>query len=368
MSTTTQVRVLTGTWQLDPVHSAVDFEVALPGRHVQGRVPRGRRASSTVDGEQRPARGEREGLERRRQGREPERAPAVARLLRRRAASRASLHRRGHRPRRQRGRGARRDHDQGRHPARRGHRHGQLADGRPLRQRPDRSPAHRRRRPDRVRRQLEHAASERRAGARGRGSHRHRPAVREVGLAHDEDPRHLRQPPPRLPQHEAAARSGRARARRRRARALGRAEGGAAVRRGRRSRRGAGGRLASSREAIAGADAVLFATPEYNSSIPGAAEERDRLGFAADGDGALRNKPVAVIGASTGMFGAVWAQAELRKVLASAGARVLDGELPVPAAHTRFDEGGARRRGDPRASRRGRSSARRPPPLRAVAA
>ena len=54
----------------------------------------------------------------------------------------------------------------------------------------------------------------------------------------------------------------------------------------------------------------------------------------------LRNKPVAVIGASTGMFGAVWAQAELRKVLASAGARVLEGELPVLVAHTQFDEAG----------------------------
>ena len=55
---------------------------------------------------------------------------------------------------------------------------------------------------------------------------------------------------------------------------------------------------------------------------------------------ALRNKPVAVVGASTGAFGAVWAQAELRKVLAALGARVLDVELPVPHAHTRFDEGG----------------------------
>jgi chromate reductase, NAD(P)H dehydrogenase (quinone) len=53
----------------------------------------------------------------------------------------------------------------------------------------------------------------------------------------------------------------------------------------------------------------------------------------------LRNKPVAVVGASTGAFGAVWAQAELRKVLAALGARVLDFELPVPHAHTRFDEG-----------------------------
>jgi len=53
----------------------------------------------------------------------------------------------------------------------------------------------------------------------------------------------------------------------------------------------------------------------------------------------LRNKPVAVVGASTGGFGAVWAQAELRKVLATLGTRVLDVELPVPHAHTRFDQG-----------------------------
>jgi chromate reductase len=54
----------------------------------------------------------------------------------------------------------------------------------------------------------------------------------------------------------------------------------------------------------------------------------------------LRNKPVAVIGASTGAFGAVWAQAELRKVLAAVGARVVDGEVAVGHAPTRFDENG----------------------------
>jgi chromate reductase len=48
---------------------------------------------------------------------------------------------------------------------------------------------------------------------------------------------------------------------------------------------------------------------------------------------------VAVIGASTGMFGAVWAQAELRKVLAATGARVVEGEVAVGHAHTRFDDG-----------------------------
>jgi chromate reductase, NAD(P)H dehydrogenase (quinone) len=48
---------------------------------------------------------------------------------------------------------------------------------------------------------------------------------------------------------------------------------------------------------------------------------------------------VAVVGASSGVFGAVWAQAELRKVLAATGARVLDAELPVGQAATRFDDG-----------------------------
>ena len=52
---------------------------------------------------------------------------------------------------------------------------------------------------------------------------------------------------------------------------------------------------------------------------------------------ALRNKPVAVIGASTSMFGALWAQAELRKVLSASGARVIDAELAVATAHEAFD-------------------------------
>jgi chromate reductase, NAD(P)H dehydrogenase (quinone) len=50
----------------------------------------------------------------------------------------------------------------------------------------------------------------------------------------------------------------------------------------------------------------------------------------------LRGKPVAVVGASTSMFGAVWAQAELRKVLGAIGARVLDRHLPVAAARDAF--------------------------------
>jgi chromate reductase len=47
---------------------------------------------------------------------------------------------------------------------------------------------------------------------------------------------------------------------------------------------------------------------------------------------------VTVISASTGMFGGVWAQAELRKVLGATGARVVEGDVAVGHAHTRFDQ------------------------------
>jgi len=83
------------------------------------------------------------------------------------------------------------------------------------------------------------------------------------------------------------------------------------------------------RQAIAGADALLFATPEYNSSIPGALKNAIDWISRPAGQSVLRNKPVVVIGASTGMFGAVWAQAELRKVMGATGARVIEAELAV---------------------------------------
>jgi chromate reductase, NAD(P)H dehydrogenase (quinone) len=94
------------------------------------------------------------------------------------------------------------------------------------------------------------------------------------------------------------------------------------------------------RETVRAADAVFFTTPEYNSSIPGALKNAlDRLSRPI-ATNAMRNKPVAVIGASAGMFGAVWAQAELRKVLAAIGARVADGEVAVGHAMDRFDADG----------------------------
>jgi chromate reductase, NAD(P)H dehydrogenase (quinone) len=95
--------------------------------------------------------------------------------------------------------------------------------------------------------------------------------------------------------------------------------------------------VAELRKAIGDADAVLFATPEYNSSIPGVLKNAVDWASRPLATNPLRNKPVAVIGASTGMFGAVWAQAELRKVLGATGARVLEVELAVGHAHEHLD-------------------------------
>jgi chromate reductase len=91
------------------------------------------------------------------------------------------------------------------------------------------------------------------------------------------------------------------------------------------------------RASIESADGLLIATPEYNASIPG--QLKNALDWASRPfpGNALRRKPVAVVGASTGLFGAVWAQAELRKVLATAGADVLDDELAIGTAHEAFD-------------------------------
>ena len=91
------------------------------------------------------------------------------------------------------------------------------------------------------------------------------------------------------------------------------------------------------KRAIAKADAVLFATPEYNSSIPGVLKNAVDWASRPPTASPLRNKPVAVVGASTGMFGAVWAQAELRKVLAATGARVSEVEVAIGHAHEHLD-------------------------------
>jgi chromate reductase, NAD(P)H dehydrogenase (quinone) len=88
------------------------------------------------------------------------------------------------------------------------------------------------------------------------------------------------------------------------------------------------------RHAILEADGLLIATPEYNGSVPGVLKNAIDWASRPFPDNALKGKPVAVLGASTGLFGAVWAQADTRKALGIAGADVLEGELPVRQAHT----------------------------------
>jgi chromate reductase len=93
------------------------------------------------------------------------------------------------------------------------------------------------------------------------------------------------------------------------------------------------------RAAMRDADAVLVATPEYNHSIPGVLKNALDWASRPAGQSALNGTPAAVIGASTGMFGAVWAQAETRKVLGALGGRVVDEELPLPHAAQAYEDG-----------------------------
>jgi chromate reductase len=99
--------------------------------------------------------------------------------------------------------------------------------------------------------------------------------------------------------------------------------------------------VAHLRSSITSADAVLFATPEFNGSMPGQIKHLVDWASRPHGNGsALWSKPVAVVGASVTDYGAIWAQDHLRKALGIAGARVVDVELAVSRAHERFDTDG----------------------------
>src|SRR4051794_36591219 len=92
------------------------------------------------------------------------------------------------------------------------------------------------------------------------------------------------------------------------------------------------------REAVAAADAVIIATPEYNGSLPGVLKNAlDWVSRPFDTN-PFRGKPVAVMSASTGSFGALWAQNDLRRVLGTMGARVIESQVTVPYVHQRVDD------------------------------
>ena len=85
------------------------------------------------------------------------------------------------------------------------------------------------------------------------------------------------------------------------------------------------------RAAAADADAALVVTPEYNGSIPAAIKNAIDWLSRPFGDGALKDKPLAVIGGSYGQYGGVWAHDETRKSFGIAGPRVVESiKLSVP--------------------------------------
>lgn len=94
------------------------------------------------------------------------------------------------------------------------------------------------------------------------------------------------------------------------------------------------------KQELAAADAILFATPEYNASVPGALKNALDWVSRPLETNPLRDKPVAVVGTSQGVFGAAWAQAELRKILQTLGARVEERQLLVARAHHAFTPDG----------------------------
>jgi chromate reductase len=98
--------------------------------------------------------------------------------------------------------------------------------------------------------------------------------------------------------------------------------------------------VAELRRRIERADALLLVTPEYNGSITGVLKNAIDWASARHRGSWLRNKTVAVAGATTGQYGAIWAQQDLRRVLGIAGARVVGEEFPVSTASDKFDDEG----------------------------
>ena len=85
------------------------------------------------------------------------------------------------------------------------------------------------------------------------------------------------------------------------------------------------------RAAAADADAALVVTPEYNGSYPAVIKNAIDWLSRPFGDGALKGKPLAVIGGSFGQYGGVWSHADPRKAFGIAGPTVVETiKLSIP--------------------------------------
>ena len=89
------------------------------------------------------------------------------------------------------------------------------------------------------------------------------------------------------------------------------------------------------KKAITDSDAVLFVTPEYNRSIPGALKNAIDWASRPYGTNAFARKPSAVIGTSPGAIGTAVAQQQLRSVLSFCNSP----QMNSPEAYIQFSKG-----------------------------
>ena len=95
------------------------------------------------------------------------------------------------------------------------------------------------------------------------------------------------------------------------------------------------------KHAIAAADGVVFAAPEYNYSIPGGLKNALDWVSRPPPLSPLRGKPCGLVGAASGMAGTIRAQTHLRQMLLFSDSPCLgQPEVLIPRAHERFDPGG----------------------------
>ncbi|MCW2848575.1 MAG: NADPH:quinone oxidoreductase [Marmoricola sp.] len=93
------------------------------------------------------------------------------------------------------------------------------------------------------------------------------------------------------------------------------------------------------RAAIADADALVVATPEYNGSLPGVLKNAIDWASRPRGTAALTGKPVAVISVSPSPRGAQWAREDAERILRVAGAHPVEGSVGVPLVHAAVIDG-----------------------------
>ena len=97
------------------------------------------------------------------------------------------------------------------------------------------------------------------------------------------------------------------------------------------------------RAALAEADALVVATPEYNGSVPGVLKNAIDWASRPRGASALDGKPVAVVSVSPSPRGAQWAREDALKILRVAGAQPLEQSIGVASVHDTVVDGADRR-------------------------